>query len=240
MKVKFLPCLFLAIGLSFGVAMCASADIVAYTGITVPEHVIYTQPEATCGFDDASACRLGAGGNFTYTVPGGATSVNIQSAYSESIVPYTGDIMAFRLYINGELIVRADDTPSTANIFFQDPLGYAATDPGTNHYLGGQFVIDGQTYYDWTEFNYNFGDGDYPPRLSDVPTIVIGLGYETCPNVPITLGATSGGATCANPLNPPGPPATPTTESSASPLLVAGIVGVLYFARVRKPAIVGK
>lgn len=231
LKIKFLSCLLVAAALSLGIASQAWADIVSFTGITVPQSVTYTQPEPSCSLNDATTCSLTAVANYTFTAPSGDFSINIASSYSEGVIPYTGGITTFHLWFDGGLIVNFQDTPSTAGGWFQDPPGYAATSPGENHYTSGSFVDHGQTYYDWFEFNYNFGDGDYPPRMSDVPNIVIGYAYEACPNAPITIGATSGGATCSDPLDPPDPPASLTPEPSALLLLGTGILALFYLAR---------
>lgn len=236
-KIKLLSCLLVAAALSLGIASQSWSDIVSFTGVTVPQSVTYTQPEPSCGLDstptDATACRLTAAANYTFTAPSGDFSINVTSSYSEGVAtgPYAGGITTFHLWFDAGLIVNFQDTPSTAGGWFQDPLGFAATSPGQSHYTSGSFVDHGQTYYDWFEFNYNFVYGDYPPRMSDVPNIVIGYAYEACPGAPITIGATSGGATCSDPLDPPDPPASPIPEPSVLLLLGTGILALFYLAR---------
>lgn len=230
-KIKLLSCLLVAAALSLGIASQAWSDIVSFTGVTVPQSVTYTQPEPSCSLNDATTCSLTSVANYTFTAPSGDFSINIASSYSEGVIPYTGGITTFHLWFDGGLIVNFQDTPSTAGGWFQDPLGFAVTSPGENHYTGGSFVDHGQTYYNWFEFSYDFGDDDYPPRMSDVPNIVIGYAYEACPNAPITIGATSGGATCSDPLDPPDPPASPTPEPSVLLLLGTGILALFYLAR---------
>lgn len=176
-----------------------------------------------------------------------ALSLGIASQAWSDIVSFTGVTVPQSVtYTQPEPSCGLDTTPTdatacsltaVANYTFTAPSGDFSINIASSYseggvpYTGGSFVDHGQTYYNWFEFSYDFGDDDYPPRMSDVPNIVIGYAYEACPNAPITIGATSGGATCSDPLDPPDPPASPTPEPSVLLLLGTGILALFYLAR---------
>jgi hypothetical protein len=88
------------------------------------------------------------------------------------------------------------ETPGSCSLCASGPWGAGATG-----YLGVRFSISGQNHYGWISLtegpNFGLNGGGYSGSI-------LGYAYESCANVGITAGATSGGGTCGATTPEPG------------------------------------
>lgn len=94
---------------------------------------------------------------------------------------------------------------------------------GANEYIGFSVIKGGSTHYGWVKLTITNGAGGYGVTVNQIA-------IEQCANQPITVGASSGGATCSLPTTP-----APNSLWLMS-LGVAGIAGLEAFRKLRKTA----
>jgi len=96
----------------------------------------------------------------------------------------------------GSIIGPRDPCDSGPAVMF-DVYGiyyYGSWDtPGSAHYLGIRFQINGETHYGWARMYVRFGFFSY------IDALLTGYAYETQPNKPITAGDTGGDAAYSAP-----------------------------------------
>ncbi len=103
-------------------------------------------------------------------------------------------------------------------------VGGAMSNPfvGANEYLGFSVTKGGSTHYGWVKLTITNGQGGYGVTVNQIA-------IEQCPGQPITVGASSGGASCV--------PTTPAPNSLwLMSLGVAGMAGLEALRRLRKSA----
>ena len=85
----------------------------------------------------------------------------------------------------------------------------------SNHYLGLEFQIGGQTHFGWAELSVNAGKFAYIPGFT---TVLVGYAYETVPGKSIITGQTGVPNACA-------PPSTDQTIHICTPVAGSTVAG---------------
>lgn len=264
-----------AILLITGIPRPAAANVISFSGFTVPQTAQFS-PDSTCAasiedlaFPDGT-CGFGSAGSATLKAADGTVILSLTSSYGISLIGEGGLYAGmFQLKIAGnvdytryngssyvavepgnEIGDNSNDIPGPApnpviqiqsdpNVDFdlQSPFGSEWVSPGEPIYMGTSFQENGSTYYGWFEFSYalNFDNEifAYAARNDDTPNITLdGYAYESCPNMPIVIGATQGGADCAS--DPP--PDPPAPEPATLGLLLSGVPFLLWTLRRRRAA----
>ncbi|MGH9353038.1 MAG: PEP-CTERM sorting domain-containing protein [Terriglobia bacterium] len=253
-SLKLLHYVLVAAIISVAAAPCARTEIVSYAGFTLPQTGNLSQPPDTnCNRTPDATCTGTASSNYTLTAADGSPILGLTSELAASYLGTEyGYYTTFQMWFSGavedeiyndsnwvgvepgdsvgasssfadltsdELISMVESQPTGGQIDYDTPLGPRWEGRGDTIYWGTEFQDQGQTHYGWLDFKYNVWD--YGASVD-----IGGYAYESCPDTPITVGATSGGASCSDPPSDP-----PAPEPGALLLFGTGIVAVLYRIR---------
>lgn len=230
------PIVLLLLAMALFLTRQAAADIVSFPAVTIPQTVT-AEPGSDCpaNYND---CSGGAEGNFTATAQNGAPLFGISSSYSFAYVAPggegAGDLIlsadgTFMGLVQGVPPTIGDTVGSSSSFqnfpypetvlkdyyfpFGGEDIVYPFYEYGAGLkqpvYMGFEFQDAGQAYYGWFSFTWSAPFDFVADRYTDPPAISLdAYAYEACPNAPISIGATSGGATCSDPLAPTSEPPT--------------------------------
>jgi PEP-CTERM motif len=188
----------------------------------------------------------GAGNNYFWTghlslglndhnsaVDGPASSfrgVGVARLQAGAQIPPTGKSFSF-----GKVGLMASGTAENTSTGgsasrYRGPWGRSVRNFAASGFIGLKFFINGQAHYGWAylgnvQTNYDAeygahgsGDGGYSGTL-------VSYAYESCANVGIIAGATSGGGTCATP------------EPGTLGLLALGSLGLGFWRRKKQESV---
>lgn len=229
----------------------AAADIVSFPAVAIPQTVTGPGSDCPANYQDCSEVAEGSftamaldgtpmfGISSTYSFQDidpefdGAGDFKLYfdgaimgSVYKNSqwIAPTVGDTVgpngSFQNFdfSYSDYVLDEQYWPIGGEFTYDTPYGRQILDE-LPFYAGYKFQAGGQTYYGWFSLDWN---GLFTTVMSP-PTISLdAYAYEACPNAPISIGATSGGATCSDPLAPtPEPPTLVLCLISAGALVLA-------------------
>lgn len=247
-----LPIGLLLLTLALFLTRQAAADIISFPAVIVPQ-TITAEPGSDCpanyqdcqGAAESSFTAMAQNGaplfgisssyGFGYIEPGGVGAGDFRlyldgaimgSVYngSMSVAPAIGDTVgpSSGFLSTGNDILDVQYGPA-GGLDINSPYGTAEM-LEQPIYMGFEFQDAGQTYYGWFSFSWNAPFDFVVNRFTDPPTVSLdAYAYEACPNAPITIGATNGGATCSDPLAPAPEPCSLTLYLIGAGLLALAL-----------------